>query len=102
MPRPASCFLSPPRRRGAEENQENQVHRASRAVSSSPNWSAEGAESAEKCRRHDATMPAHQVHIPSAPSALSGFDFDLFFFSAARRLGGEHVLTGLRRRLASG
>jgi len=34
--------------------------------------------------------PAHQVHITSAPSVLSSFDFDLFL-SASQRLGGKNV-----------
>src|ERR1022692_1513482 len=38
------------------------------------------------------TTPAHRVHVTSGPSVLSGFDFDLFFLSASRRLGGEHFL----------
>jgi hypothetical protein len=30
-----------------------------------------------------ATSPTHQVHVTSAPSALSGFDFDLYFLGVS-------------------
>src|ERR1017187_7142805 len=82
-----------PRRRGAEEKQENQVHRGSSAVYSSPSWSAEGTETAEKMPSRLATTPAHQVYITSATSALSGFDSDL---SSSRRLGVSAVKCSCR------